>query len=146
MAPRSRTLELRTYGVRLFVSNFRRSWSFYRETLGLRPAGGGTGEPPYGEFSAGNGTLIGLFDRRLMAKAVALEVDRPPARSMGRSALILSVADVDRLAARLTRRGVRVFRPPTDRPAWGLRTIHLRDPDGNLIEIFSRWRPSRSSR
>jgi catechol-2,3-dioxygenase len=26
---------------------------------------------------------------------------------------------------------------PKDMPDWGIRTFHLRDPDGNLVEVFS---------
>ncbi|WP_343423381.1 hypothetical protein [Candidatus Flexifilum breve] len=26
---------------------------------------------------------------------------------------------------------------PTNRPDWSMRTVHFRDPDGNLVELFS---------
>lgn len=77
-----------------------------------------------------------------MAKAVGLLPGRYSSRQVGRSALVLEVDDVDAVAARLRRKGVRLLRPPTDRPEWQLRTLHLRDPDGYLIEIERRLRPS----
>jgi catechol 2,3-dioxygenase-like lactoylglutathione lyase family enzyme len=30
-----------------------------------------------------------------------------------------------------------VVTQPQDRPDWGIRTAHFRDPDGNLIEIYN---------
>jgi len=134
---RLRPTGLEFYGVRLLVSDFRKSFHFYRDRLGLTPMKG-HGEPPYGEFVWDGRPLLGIFDRGLMAKAVGLAVGRYAARSVGRSAVAFGVKDVDRLASQLRRRKVRLLRGPTDRPEWGLRTIHLRDPDGYLVEIFSR--------
>lgn len=34
--------------------------------------------------------------------------------------------------------GVELATPATDRPDWGIRTAHFRDPAGNLIEIKQR--------
>lgn len=140
MPPRSPTAP-KFYGPRLLVKEFRASWRFYRDVLGLRPLAG-HGEPPYGEFHLAGPSVLGIFDRALMAKAVGLLPGQYPSRQVGRSALVLEVDDVDAVAARLRRKGVRLLRPPTDRPEWQLRTLHLRDPDGYLIEIECRLRPS----
>lgn len=134
---RLRPTGLEFYGVRLLVNDFRKSYHFYRDRLGLTPVKG-HGEPPYGEFAWNGRALVGIFERRRMASAVGLAPGRYPARSVGRSAVIFGVKDVDRLSVQLRRRHVRLLRGPTDRPEWGLRTIHLRDPDGYLVEIFSR--------
>ncbi len=92
---------------------------------------------PYGEFVWKNQAVVTIFDRKLMAKAVGLDPGQSPRRSVGRSALIFEVKALDSLAKRLRRRGVRLLRGLTDRPDSQLRTIHLRDPDGYLIEIYS---------
>ena len=44
------------------------------------------------------------------------------------------VDDVDRERARLQDAGVPVLASPTDRP-WGERTLHVADPDGNVLEL-----------
>ena len=44
------------------------------------------------------------------------------------------VEDVDAEHARLQAAGVCVLAPPTDRP-WGERTLHVADPDGNVVEL-----------
>ena len=125
------------YGVRLLVRDFRKSWHFYRDRIGLTPRTG-HGESPYGEFVWQGKALLALYDRTRMAKAVGLAPGRYSSKSVGRSAVILSVADVDRFAEVLARRKVRLLERPTNHPVWGLRTIHFRDPDGYLVEVFSR--------
>jgi lactoylglutathione lyase len=50
------------------------------------------------------------------------------------------VDDVDAEHDRLRTAGVRVLAPPADRP-WGERTLHLSDPDGNVVEL-TRPKPS----
>lgn len=49
----------------------------------------------------------------------------------------LFVDRVDDWHAELVARGVAVERPPTDQP-WGLREMHLLDPDGNRLRICTR--------
>lgn len=49
----------------------------------------------------------------------------------------LFVDRVDDWHAELVGRGVAVERPPTDQP-WGLREMHLLDPDGNRLRICTR--------
>jgi lactoylglutathione lyase len=128
---------LQFYSVRILVHDFDKSWRFYRDLLGLT-AVKGHGSGPYGEFVSKGRVVVSIYDRKLMAKAVGLEPGRYPRGCVGKSALIFEVKDVDAVAARLRRRGVRLLRGPTDRPHWMLRTVHLRDPDGYLVEIFTR--------
>jgi catechol 2,3-dioxygenase-like lactoylglutathione lyase family enzyme len=47
------------------------------------------------------------------------------------------VDSVDDWHARLQRNGVTIELPPTDQP-WGLREMHLLDPDGNRLRICTR--------
>jgi catechol 2,3-dioxygenase-like lactoylglutathione lyase family enzyme len=122
--------------VRILVKDFDKSWRFYRDRLGLTPAKG-HGHPPYGEFVWNDRAIVSIFDRKLMAKAVGLDPGQYPVGCVGKSALIFEVKDVDGVAKRLRRRGVKLLQGPTARPDWNLRTIHLRDPDGYIIEIYS---------
>ncbi len=135
----SRSDPLQFARIRLLVKDFETSWQFYRDVLGLTPLKG-HGSPPYGEFVWEGQAIVAIFDRKLMAEAVGLAAGRISAKNMGRSSLIFEVKDVDAVAKRLRARGVRLLKGPTDRPVWELRTIHLRDPDGYLIEIYSRIR------
>jgi predicted enzyme related to lactoylglutathione lyase len=53
--------------------------------------------------------------------------------------LVMRVADVDKALATCVAHGGVLVTPATDRPEWGptLRTAHLRDPEGYLIELQS---------
>jgi catechol 2,3-dioxygenase-like lactoylglutathione lyase family enzyme len=46
---------------------------------------------------------------------------------------VLEVDDVDAEAKRLRDA---IVQEPVDQPEWGGRVVYLRDPDGNLIELF----------
>lgn len=51
-------------------------------------------------------------------------------------AFCVPVPSVDACAAELTQMGIAILSPPTDRD-FGHRTLFFRDPDGNLIEIYT---------
>ena len=55
-----------------------------------------------------------------------------------RSAILeFEVADVDAVFERMNASGTNIVMPTTLMP-WGNRSLLLRDPDGNLVNIFSR--------
>ncbi len=120
---------------RLLVRNFKDCFRFYNRILGL-PLGGGDEGGPYAEFTTGT-HFLAIFDRQRMAEAInnahkPIDVD-----CQDRIALIFEVKDVDAIYKHLKNQGLKFVTKPTDRPAWGLRTTHLRDPDGNLIELYT---------
>ena len=116
---------MRLSQVRLLVDDFPGCFRFLRDALGLE-CGFGAEDEDYASFSAGEGT-IALFRRGGQAGVVAL-------RAPGDSALVvLEVDDVDADAARL---GDLVVEGPVSQPEWGGRVAYLRDPDGNLFELF----------
>lgn len=119
--------------IRILVADYAQSFTFYAEKLGLAARFSDV-ESGYGEFDTGPVTLA-LFSRDHMASALALEPAAPGADLSGRPILIFNVDDVDVAYQTLSGRGVVFVSPPTDRPAWTIRTAHLKDPDGNLIEI-----------
>jgi predicted enzyme related to lactoylglutathione lyase len=57
------------------------------------------------------------------------------ARARDGFCLVFGVGDVNATWAAMTAAGGTGVAGPTDRPDWGIRTAHLRDPDGNLVEI-----------
>jgi catechol 2,3-dioxygenase-like lactoylglutathione lyase family enzyme len=111
--------------VRLLVDDFPGCFRFLGDALGLDP-GFGAEDDDYASFSAGEGT-IALFRRSGQAGVVAL-------RAAGDSALVvLEVDDVDAEADRLREH---LVGGPVSQPEWGGRVAYLRDPDGNLVELF----------
>ena len=112
--------------VRLLVDDFGEAFRFYRDELGLQPGFGAEGDPPYASFVAGEGA-VAIFERSGQEESVQL---RPEGDS---TLLVLEVDDVDAEVARL---GERVVGQPVDRSDWGGRVAYVRDPSGNLIELF----------
>jgi predicted enzyme related to lactoylglutathione lyase len=128
---------------RLLVSRFAECFRFYDAVLpelmgAVRQKGDASG--PYANWDvAGQGVLV-LFDRAAMAAVVgaaALPAAAGPAQDA--AMLVSRVADVDAALAFCLAHGGTPVVPPTDRPDWGpsLRTAHLRDPEGMLIELQS---------
>jgi predicted enzyme related to lactoylglutathione lyase len=122
---------------RLLVGDFERTFRFYREVVGLPttypPDAGG----PYAEFELGGDKYLGLFDRALMLEAVGRPSDAERT-SDDHSLLCISVEDVDDEARRLQALGIELEGPPADHEPWGMRTVYVRDPEGNLVEFYGR--------
>lgn len=118
---------------RLLVSNFRACFLFYRDVLGLQ-VGFGTEDDTYADFRLGD-VNISLFDKREMSEALGT-THLPAAQAVQDAVcLVFAVEDVDAACEQFAGRGITLAVAPTDHPDWGIRTAHLRDPDGNLIEI-----------
>ena len=49
--------------------------------------------------------------------------------------LVFEATDLDSTVEALKARGADFVAELQDRPDWGIRTAHLRDPEGNLIEL-----------
>ncbi len=125
---------------RLLVSNFKANFLFYRDVMGFKATYGSENDT-YADFNTGQ-VSIALFDKAEMSKAVGttyLPVECP---AQDRFCLVFAVDDVDAACLQLKRQGVHLIMEPTDHVEWGIRAAHLRDPDGNLIEIIHSLPPS----
>lgn len=114
----------------LFVADLQRSKTFYQDTLGL-PL---TFEDPtsaYFELEGASLLLLTIAGAQDLLSAEAVATQHPTQAS---SQLVAFVEDVDAAYADLVAKGVAFVREPVDR-AWGMRTAHVRDPDGNIWEI-----------
>jgi lactoylglutathione lyase len=79
------------------------------------------------------GTVINLLQVDAADELVTPAPVGGPDRG-ARALFTVHVADVDGMAAELTRRGVPLLNGPVDRP-WGPRTAAFADPAGNVWEI-----------
>ncbi len=122
--------------IRLLVNDFPACFRFYRDVIGLPVGTGSENDPTYAEFSLSGELSLGLFGRGAMAAVVGAESKPAHADSQDAILLVFEVDQVDQAVEALKAKGVTFAAPPTDRPDWGMRTAHFRDPDGNLIEIF----------
>ena len=113
-----------------YVESLGRSVDFYRDILGLAVRVEGDG---YVEFAMEN-TKFSLFERAKLPELIGRGGGTPPCSEIG-----FIVDDVDGEARRLTNLGVEILSGPVDRP-WGERTLHVADPDGNIVEFAQRLR------
>ncbi|MFI8829172.1 glyoxalase/bleomycin resistance/extradiol dioxygenase family protein [Streptomyces sp. NPDC053431] len=129
---------------RLLVADFAACFRFYDAVLpslaGARLAKGGP-EGPYANWDRDDEAVLSLFARTAMAAALGTAdlPGRPAVPAQDDAMLVLRVDDVDRGFALCEERGGLAVAAPADRPAWGpnLRSAHLRDPEGRLIELQS---------
>ncbi len=128
---------IRSFHLRLIVVDFDGCFRFYRDVLGLRATWGEEADGSasgYASFEIPDGSLS-INDQSIFAPVVGFETRKPGETSKDRAALIFEVESVDAEADRLRTLGVAFETDPTTYPGWGIRAAHIRDPDGNLIEI-----------
>jgi predicted enzyme related to lactoylglutathione lyase len=92
----------------------------------------------YVEVPAGPMT-VGFSKRRFTEYCAAAEACPGPARPPREVVLDFQVADVDAEYPRISALGVGWVLPPTTQP-WGSRSMVFNDPEGNLVNVFSRPR------
>ena len=129
---------VRSFHVRLIVADFDGCFRFYRDVLGLKVTWGEEADGSaagYASFEAAPGTSFSINDQSVFAPVVGLETREVGEAVKDRAALIFEVVDVVAEAARLRALGIALETEPTAYPGFGIRAAHLRDPDGNLIEI-----------
>jgi predicted enzyme related to lactoylglutathione lyase len=115
--------------VRLLTLDVPRLAAFYKRAMGLELTLE-ISEGFYCELAAGD-TVVGIYRKDLMDS-----VTESTAEPQGdRVVLCFAVVDVDAAFIAAVDGGAEVVTEPHHQEAWFLRVAHLRDPDGNLIEL-----------
>lgn len=131
--------------VRLLVKDFAKCFRFYSDQLGLEPAWGDENSG-YASFKVADGIEgFALFVSDWMAPSVGNADKQQPTAMREKSLIAFRVDNVDETFAALKAKGVAFINEPTDMPDWGMRTLHLRDPEENLIELFTPLAPEQCS-
>lgn len=128
---------------RLLVSDFGAAFRFYGQVLptllGATLSRGGP-DGPYASWDVGTEGVLVLFDRGAMAEVAGTgSLPAEPPAGQDRAMLVSRVTDVAAAYESALRYGGSPVAPPADRPEWGptMRTAHVRDPEGNLLEFQS---------
>ncbi len=120
--------------LRILVDDFTASYRFYHQALGLEPQAAEQESGPYACFKAQDGGAdVALFERRFMAASIGAPYAERG--SADHAVLVFRVDDVDDAYGKAVAAGATSIAEPTDRPDWGLRSAHLRAPEGTLIEL-----------
>ncbi|WP_405160240.1 hypothetical protein OG203_27885 [Nocardia sp. NBC_01499] len=128
---------------RLLVTRFAECFTFYAAVLPDLIGANlikGTPAGPYANWDVDNQAVLVLFDRAAMAEVAGTTALPPqPAPSQDAVMFVCRVKDVDAALNLCVQHGATTVTAPTNREQWGpnLRTAHLRDPDGTLIELQS---------
>jgi catechol 2,3-dioxygenase-like lactoylglutathione lyase family enzyme len=117
--------------IRLLVDDIDACRVFYKDKLSLKEQLGVV-EGIYYEFVAGN-CILALYKRDLMESVAGVAMSGE--KVIDKVALTFEVANVDTAYKALRAKGIEFVTEPHDQDAWVLRVAHLRDPEGNLIEI-----------
>lgn len=87
--------------------------------------------PSWVEYRVGS-TLLALTERGFVFN----DPEAPKGALSLQLAFRVTQAEVDACAAAFRKAGVTIVGEPTDQP-WGHRTLFVRDPDGNVVEIYA---------
>ena len=131
--------------VRLLVKDFAGCFKFYTEQLGLEPVWGDE-TSGYASFKVADGIEgLALFVSDWMAPSAGNADKQQPVGMREKSMISFSVDNVDETFSALKAKGVTFINEPTDMSDWGMRTVYLRDPEENLIELFTPLAPEKFS-
>jgi predicted enzyme related to lactoylglutathione lyase len=116
--------------IRLVTTDLERLITFYAALTGLQPI---RRSPEFAEFHTETATLALSTERMVKQFNAGLAI-----AGANRSAIVeFEVEDVDAIQKRATEAKLDVGMAPTTMP-WGNRSMLLKDPDGTVVNVFSR--------
>jgi len=123
--------------VRLLVKDYKTCFKFYTEQLGLELLCGEE-NGVYAAFKVADGIEgLAIFVSDYMASFVGNDEKTQPISYREKSVVVFEVENVDETYQSFSEKGICFINEPTDMPDWGMRVVHLRDPEENLIEFFT---------
>ncbi|MBF4488242.1 VOC family protein [Flavobacterium sp. CSZ] len=122
--------------IRLLVNDFDKSFAFYNNILGLECTWGKLGDN-FASFNIGYPSGLALFKAELMNIAINNADAKQNEILQDKIAIIVQVNNVNETYNSLQSKGIKFLTEPKDMTAWGIRVTHFRDPENNLIELFS---------
>ncbi len=123
--------------IRLLVKDYKKCFKFYTEQLGFEPLWGDE-NGCYASFKVADGIEgLAIFVSDYMASAIGNDEKTQPIGYREKLMVVFEVENVDDTYQALLEKGISFIDKPTDMPDWGMRVVHLRDPEENLIEFFT---------
>lgn len=122
--------------IRLLVNDFDKCFTFYNDILGLTCTWGKPGDN-FASFDMGNPSGLALFKAELMSIAINNADAKKNENLQDKIAIVVQVDNVNETYNLFQNKGVKFLTEPKDMTAWGIRVAHFRDPENNLIELYS---------
>ena len=116
-------------GFGLITDDVSRLRAFYTGVLGCAAEG----DDIHTEIQSGGVSFV-LYDKAASVADMAFSYDG--AMGHGHTTISFRVEDVDAEYARLSQMGIPFMTRPHTYP-WGARSVHLRDPDGNIVTLVT---------
>ena len=121
--------------VRLLVKDYKKCFEFYTEKLGFEAE---FDLGVYASFKVADGIEgLAIFVSDLFAPVVGNADKSQPTNCREKMMISFEVENVDETYNALLAKDVTFINQPTDIPDWGMRVVHLRDPEENLIELYT---------
>ncbi|MDH4070029.1 MAG: VOC family protein [Ignavibacteria bacterium] len=127
-------MKIRRSNLRILVKDFRESFRFYRNVVGL-PLDFGTEDDMVAEFDAGT-VLLTIVDLSMVKETMDSSFVEGGPEAGDRIILVFQVEDLNEAMEELAARGATLTKP-LKVDEWHIVVSHFRDPDGNLMEIQS---------
>ena len=122
--------------VRLLVKDYRKCFDFYTQKLGLEAVW--DIEECYASFKVAESIEgFAIFTSDMMAPVVGNAGKTQPVGFREKSLISFEVDNVDESYQELSAKGIKFINEPIDMPDWGMRVVHLYDPEENLIELYT---------
>jgi predicted enzyme related to lactoylglutathione lyase len=80
---------------------------------------------------------LSIFKSDLMSKALGNYDKKLPDNCREKVVIVIQVENVDETYTTLSGKGIEFITKPIDMAGWGSRVAHFKDPEDNLIEIYS---------
>ena len=116
--------------ITLGVRDLARAVAFYEKGLGFPRME----SPPEVAFFTLNGTWLGLYGRKALAKDANVSADGRGFRSVALAHNVHSAAEVDELVSQAVAAGAKLVKTP-EKVVWGGYSGYFEDPDGHLWEV-----------
>ncbi|RAV21558.1 VOC family protein [Paenibacillus contaminans] len=120
--------------IRLMTNDFHKCVVFYRDVMEF-PLGTYAEGMQFASFNTGE-TKIEIFSRHQISEVIGEKNLSNDVESQSKFLLSFAVDQVDEAYVGLKHKGVLFLNEPHDRKEWNARVVHLKDPDGNVIELY----------
>ena len=125
--------------VRLLVKDYKKMLDFYTQKLGFEAVYNidGMEYEAFKVLEGFSGEGLAIFSSDAMAAEVGNTDKAQPVGCREKLMIVFETENVDETYKALLAKGVEFINEPTDWTDAGMRVVHLRDPEENLIELYT---------